>query len=68
MGIYLGLTLGASIHLWVGSEQAMAYGLPGYGLSKALSREVRSGAESQPSCEPKCPIVGPLPPEGLLSL
>lgn len=45
---------------WVGSEWTMACGLPGYGLSIALSREVKSG--------PKCPRVGLLPQRATVSL
>ena len=53
---------------WVGSEWAMACGLSGYGLSTALSREVKSGADSPPSCRPKRPRVGLLPQRATVSL
>ena len=46
----------------------MACGLPGYGLSIALRREFKSGADSPPSCRPKRPRVGLLPPGATVSL
>lgn len=53
---------------WVGSEWAMACGLSGYGLSIALSREVKSGADSPPSCRPRRRRVGLLPQRATVSL
>lgn len=62
----LGRTLGTITPFWVGSEWLwhMASQIM---LSPEPWREVRGGAEGQPSCEPKCPSVRWLPPEGAVS-